>query len=243
MIQQQKTGALLTITLTQPFLDVTMIVALRDIAQQIQYDDSVSVVHVRSEAPRFWHSVAHDETDIVDYQLSRQFSRLCEAWVRIRQPIVMDIEGKCGHYGLAFACLADFRFIQPHTEFYSEALQQKEIPIGGVTRRLAQLLDYSTAMHLLVGGATLTAEQAVARGFALLSASTQETQAFCERLCEQSALGLQYTKESIVRGVDMTFHQALQHEMDLYMLLQTSHDRLEGVEAYLQKRPPQFKGE
>lgn len=50
-------------------------------------------------------------------------------------------------------------------------------------------------------------------------------------------------KEAIWRGLEMPLEQALRFETDLTLLLQTTKDRAEGVEAFLKKRPPDFRGE
>jgi enoyl-CoA hydratase/carnithine racemase len=49
-------------------------------------------------------------------------------------------------------------------------------------------------------------------------------------------------KEAVHKGLDMTLEQGVRLEQDLYVLLQTTADRAEGVRAFLRKRRPKFEG-
>ena len=62
-----------------------------------------------------------------------------------------------------------------------------------------------------------------------------------DRIAERGPLALQYAKEAVSRGIDMSLEQALRFETDLTVILQTTEDRAEGVRAFLEKRKPEFK--
>jgi enoyl-CoA hydratase/carnithine racemase len=61
-------------------------------------------------------------------------------------------------------------------------------------------------------------------------------------MAASAPLALKYAKEAIDKGLELTLEQGLRLEADLYLLLQTTRDRTEGVTAFLQKRQPKFKG-
>ena len=69
-----------------------------------------------------------------------------------------------------------------------------------------------------------------------------EVEALTATLVAKAPLAMRYCKEAVNKGLDMTLEQGLRLEADLYFLLHTTSDRTEGVQSYLQKRKPQYKG-
>jgi enoyl-CoA hydratase/carnithine racemase len=63
-----------------------------------------------------------------------------------------------------------------------------------------------------------------------------------QTMVSKAPLALKYAKEAIRKGLDLTLEQGLHLEADLYCLLQTTEDRSEGIRAFWETRPPQFKG-
>jgi len=61
-------------------------------------------------------------------------------------------------------------------------------------------------------------------------------------LRDKGPIALRYAKEAVVKGGDLTLDQGIRLEEDLYVLLQTTEDRRAGVEAFLAKRRPVFRG-
>ena len=97
---------------------------------------------------------------------------------------------------------------------------------------------------MVLSGEQIGAREALRIG--LLNAVTPDVRAEAERIArriaEQGPIATRYAKEAVTRGIDMPLQQALRFETDLTVILQTTEDRAEGVEAFLDKRKPKFKG-
>ena len=70
-----------------------------------------------------------------------------------------------------------------------------------------------------------------------------EVDALAKAIASKAPISLRYIKEAILKGLDLTMEQGLRLEADLYFLLHTTGDRTEGIKAFQQKRPPEFKGQ
>jgi enoyl-CoA hydratase/carnithine racemase len=63
-----------------------------------------------------------------------------------------------------------------------------------------------------------------------------------QEMASKGPIALRYIKEAIYKGMDMTLEQGLRLEADLYLLIHTSNDRTEGIQAFREKRKPKFEG-
>jgi enoyl-CoA hydratase len=73
---------------------------------------------------------------------------------------------------------------------------------------------------------------------AVIAAATD----MAREMSEKSPLSLSYAKEALYSAGDLTLDQGLNKEMDLYLLLFSTSDRIEGLTAFKEKRKPQFDG-
>lgn len=170
-----------------------------------------------------------------------------EEWARLPHPIIAALNGQCASMGFGLACIADIRYASSDALFSVPEAAWGLVPAGGITQRLPRLIGKGPAMSMLLGGEPIGADRALDLGLVtrLLSVELLWSEACNEakRLANMSTLSMQYTKECLIRGSELPLEQALRLELDIYMLLQTSQDRMEGVQAFLEKRSPQFIGE
>ncbi|HEY9577207.1 MAG TPA: enoyl-CoA hydratase/isomerase family protein [Pseudobacillus sp.] len=224
---------------------------LKDLAREITLNDEIKVIVLGANGPNF--SLGLKPLPLMEEPEDETYSSIhlacdaIEAWARLPQPVIAALNGHCSSLGLALACTADIRYAAKSSCFSIPEASWGLVPAGGLTQRLPRLIGKGPAISMLLGGEPIKGERALELGLVnkLLSEDSlwEEVCLEAKRLANLSALAMQYTKECLLRGSELTFEQALRLEMDVYMLLQTSEDRMEGVQAFLEKREPQFKGQ
>jgi enoyl-CoA hydratase len=122
------------------------------------------------------------------------------------------------------------------------------LPGTGGTQRLARLIGQARAIEMMATGRTMTFDEAASQGLVTHvfepenwwgSVLTYARQ-FCPPGKAAKAVGL--IKRSVVSGASMPFLESLALERELQQQLFESEDAREGLDAYLEKRPPRFKG-
>jgi enoyl-CoA hydratase/carnithine racemase len=121
-----------------------------------------------------------------------------------------------------------------------------DIPWGGGTQRLSRLVGKAPAMEMILTGKMIDAHEAYRIGLVSKVVSSEEltTEAtnIAQAIGSKGPIALRYAKEAICKGMDLRLDQGLRLEADLYFLLHTTQDRIEGIRAFQEKRKPNFKG-
>jgi enoyl-CoA hydratase/carnithine racemase len=99
---------------------------------------------------------------------------------------------------------------------------------------------------MLLLGTRVAAREALAWGLAAEVVPVARLARTAERrardLARRGPLALRYAKEAVRRALDLPLEAGVRLEHDLYVLLQTTTDRREGVAAFRERRPPRFEG-
>jgi enoyl-CoA hydratase/carnithine racemase len=163
------------------------------------------------------------------------------------QPVVCAINGAAISAGLELALACDVRIAAEGARSALPETSQGQLPMAGGTQRLARLVGRGEALRLILLGEEIDAQEALRVG--LVSAVvprerlTEEAEAIAQRIASRGPLAVRYAKEAVRRGIEQPLDQALRYETDLTIILQTTEDRVEGVRAFVEKRPPKFTGQ
>jgi enoyl-CoA hydratase/carnithine racemase len=166
------------------------------------------------------------------------------ALAALPQPIIAALDGEARGWGLGLALACDVRIASDRAVLSAPATTASP-PGAGVSQRLPRIVGAGRATAMLLLGARLRARNALAWGLVaevatargLARAATSRARALARR----GPIALRYAKEAVVRALDLPIADGVRLEHDLYVLLQTTADRREGVDAFLGRRRPRFR--
>jgi len=205
----------------------------------INQDDGINVVVLKADGGVF---------------SSGSDPRQCEAagdastaLASLERVVIAAINGDALGEGLELVLACDIRIACEGAKFCLPHTSYGLIPCGGGTQRLPRLVGKGKALEMLLTAEPIDAQEAFRIGLVskVVSAEQllQEVDEVTNSIAPQGRIALMYAKEAVNKGADLTLEQGLRMEADLYFLIQTTNDRMEGIRSFLEKRPPQFKGE
>src|ERR687883_1225850 len=162
------------------------------------------------------------------------------------KPVIAMVNGYCLGGGCELAMACDLRIASERASFGQPEINLGIIPGGGGTQRLTHLVGEGHAMQLILTGELIDAQAAHAIGLVNLVVPHEELEAktmeFANRIAAKSPIALRLAKEAIKTAARSTLDEGLRRELDLFALCFSSADKDEGVNAFLEKRKPEFKG-
>ena len=167
-----------------------------------------------------------------------------EAIARLPMPVVAAIGGEVRGWGLALALACDLRVAAQRAVFWLPEVEKGRLPGGGVLPRLARFVGVGRAVELALLGSRISGREAGAWGLVTRVVARTAVEPVAARLARALARrgpqALRYAKEAVLRALDLPLTDGIRLEHDLYVLLQTTADRGEGIRAFLERRLPRF---
>ena len=163
----------------------------------------------------------------------------------LRMPTIAAVNGVAAGAGASLAMSCDLAVAAHNASFIQAFSKIGLIPDAGGSWLLVQKLGLARAMGLALTGDKLSAAQAKEWGMIWdvaddpLAAAT----ALAQRLAAMPTRALVATRHLLREGITRTLDQQLDAERDQQSALGRTHDYLEGVTAFLEKRPAAFRGE
>ncbi|MGY8777441.1 MAG: enoyl-CoA hydratase-related protein [Longimicrobiales bacterium] len=184
---------------------------------------------------------------VTGVRVSRDGQDVFRAIERFPKPVLAAVGGYALGGGCELALACHMRIASSRARFGLPEVGLGIIPGYGGTIRLARLIGLGRAIELTLTGDMVDAERAETIGLVISvvepDALMEEAKSLLRRVTKNGPVAIRMALESIYRGLDTATAEALDFESSLFGLLASTDDMREGMEAFLEKRKPDFKGE
>ena len=169
-----------------------------------------------------------------------------DAVERCPKPVIAAVNGFCLGGGMELALACDIRIASRAAKFGQPEVNLGIIPGGGGTQRLPRIVGLGAAMRLILTGDLIDATEAhrlglveeVVDGPVLMERATQ----LADLIASKSPVAVAAAKEATRAAVSLPMSEGLKLETALFQLCFASEDKVEGVRAFMEKRPAVFPG-
>lgn len=255
-IKVERDGHLLWITLNRPhrlnaFNDVMLeeLNAALDMAEQ---DEGVRCVIITGEGDRAFSAGADltmfpKLTPAKAVEAAKMGQRTFARIESFPKPVVAAINGYALGGGLELAMACDFRVAAEHAELGNPEIKLGIIPGWGGTQRLVRLVGLAKAKELAMLGDRISAEEALKIGLVNKVVPYEElrdaARDLAKRLADGPPVALRLIKQALNYASIIPVDVGTWLEAGFFGVLFSTKDMREGIEAFMSKRTPEFKGE
>lgn len=175
-----------------------------------------------------------------------KFAEVFNAIEALPQPTICALNGYAFGGGLELALACDFRIAAKNAVVGLTETKLGIIPGAGGTQRLPRLIGEAKALEFILTAKKIAGEEALACGlFTQLVEQEhlmQATESFANTILQNAPIALQQAKFAVKQGMKVDLQTGLQIERKAYEITLPTEDRIEALNAFVEKRTPQFKG-
>ena len=177
------------------------------------------------------------------------YARRVERWDTIRNlwtPLVAAVSGYCLGGGCELALSCDVIVASETARFGQTETGLGIIPGAGGTQRLTRAVGKALAMDVILSGRQLTAREALAAGLVARVVAREawldEAKRLARDIASKGPVATRLAKESVDRAFEVPLGAGLETERRALYLAFASEDAREGLQAFVEKRKPDFTG-
>ncbi|HXM36494.1 MAG TPA: enoyl-CoA hydratase-related protein [Pyrinomonadaceae bacterium] len=250
----ERRGRVAIVTINRPEKRNALNIKTREegaaVLEELRGDDSVRVLVITGAGDKAFIAGA----DIAEFAGRTAISQravmvgrsLFTAFDTFPKPIIAMVNGYCLGGGCEVALACDIRIASENASFGQPEINLGIIPGGGGTQRLTRLVGEGKAMEMILTGEIIDAQTAFAIGLVNhvvpLDQLETKTLEIANRIADKGPVSVSLAKEAVKIASRSNLDEGLRREVDLFALCFSTEDKDEGVNAFLEKRKPVFKG-
>ena len=221
---------------------------LRDALKSLDDTDDVRVIILTGNERAFAAGADIKEMSgksAVEMVLIDQFS----TWDQIKKtkkPIIAAVSGFALGGGCELAMTCDMIVASESAQFGQPEIKIGVIPGAGGTQRLTHAVGKARAMELVLTGKFISAEEALRYGLinkvVPVELYLSETVKLAKEIAGMAPLAVRMGKEAVLQSYSGSLEEGLQFERKNFYMLFATEDQKEGMNAFVEKRRPEFKG-
>ena len=177
-------------------------------------------------------------------------SRRIDAWDsirRVRTPLVAAVSGFCLGGGCELAMLCDLVVASETARFGQPEINLGVMPGAGGTQRLTRAVGKAVAMDMILTGRMLSAREALAFGLVARVVAKEawldEAKRVAAEIAAKGPVAVRLAKEAVDEAFETPLAAGVEAERRAFYLARASADATEGLNAFAEKRPPEFRGQ
>jgi enoyl-CoA hydratase/carnithine racemase len=213
---------------------------------QADHDDRVRAVVLTGAGRSFCPGVDSQRLDGLagaPLDLTGRVSPACT--YAFRKPLIAAVNGACAGLGLVQALMCDVRFAARGAKFATSFSRRGLAGEYGITWLLPRMIGTERALDLLISGRTIDADEALAIGMVSRVAEPGEALAAATAYARDLAANCSPTsmaviKHQVLTAIDVSYEEGMRGAYRAMAALATRPDFREGMDSYLQRRPPKF---
>lgn len=251
-LRVERTGAVGVITLHRPeahnALNGALMRELCGALHAFERDDAIGATVITGGERVFAAGADIKEIQSLTFSEAYLGDFVTDAWeevTRCRKPVIAAVAGMALGGGCELAMMCDLIIAADTARFGQPEIKVGTLPGAGGTQRLTRAVGKAKAMDLCLTGRLMAADEAERSGLVSRVVPAErlmdEAMTAAAQIASMSAVAVRLNKEAVERAQETTLAEGVRFERRLLHASFATEDQKEGMQAFIEKRPPVWR--